>query len=284
MTATQPAAAELEAARTLLAGLGITPEMLVRTANPTAVPTFADYLDRVEQAVSDGTRRAYSSYWTRLRETWGTRRLNEPTPLEIKQLAERTKVRAVSRRNARDGRSAAEHMISALRCLYRHAVDDGILREADNPALRVAKPRRLASTRHALPDTRVNEILQVVASTGNDPQLDTLLLRLHLQTACRRGGALALRLGDLDTQQCLILLREKGETVRWQPVSPTLMRQLVDHARERGAVDPDDQVLRYRTGEPITHRRYDHLWQRIGQHLPWVATNRSAHTGCATPH
>ena len=35
---------------------------------------------------------------------------------------------------------------------------------------------------------------------------------------------------DLDPEQCLILLREKGDTVRWQPVSPTLMRHLQRHA------------------------------------------------------
>ena len=49
------------------------------------------------------------------------------------------------------------------------------------------------------------------------------MLRLHTETACRRAGALALRPDDLDPDQCLIRLREKGETVRWQPVSPTLM-------------------------------------------------------------
>jgi integrase/recombinase XerC len=274
VTTTQPAAAELEAARTLLARLGITPELLLRAAAPTTMPTFADYIDRVEQAVSDGTRRAYRSYWQRVRETWGTRRLDEPTALEIKQLAERAKAQAVQRRNAREGRSAAEHIIAALRCLYRYAVADGLIRETDNPALRVAKPRRLASTRHALPDARLAEVVTVAATTGNDPELDSLLLRLHTETACRRGGALALRLRDLDVEQCLVRLREKGETVRWQPVSPTLMRHLLTHAEQRGATDPDDQILRYRNGAPITARRYDHLWQRLGQYLPWVAAQQ----------
>jgi integrase/recombinase XerC len=69
-------------------------------------------------------------------------------------------------------------------------------------------------------DTRLAEINQVAATTGDDPELDALILRLRTETACRRGGALALRLADLDREQCLILLREKGETVRWQPVSP----------------------------------------------------------------
>src|SRR5207249_10656242 len=93
------------------------------------------------------------------------------------------------------------------------------------------------------------------------------------ETACRRGGALALRPQDLDPEQCLILLREKGETVRWQPVSPTLMAALLGHAAERHA-PPDGQLLRYRTGRRITYRRYDHLWDRLGRSLPWVRTQQ----------
>jgi integrase/recombinase XerC len=99
------------------------------------------------------------------------------------------------------------------------------------------------------------------------------VLRLHTETACRRGGALALRPQDLDPDQCLILLREKGETVRWQPVSPTLMGRLIEHGRERHA-PPDGQLLRYPNGRPITSRRYDHLWTRLGRHLPWVRTQQ----------
>ncbi|WP_344412648.1 site-specific integrase [Amycolatopsis minnesotensis] len=99
-------------------------------------------------------------------------------------------------------------------------------------------------------------------------------MRLHTETACRRGGALALRPQDLDREQCLVQLREKGETVRWQPVSPTLMRHLISHNEQRGDGDPSAQLLRYRNGQPITARRYDHLWQRIGKQLPWVATQQ----------
>jgi integrase/recombinase XerC len=67
--------------------------------------------------------------------------------------------------------------------------------------------------------------------------------------------------------QCLIRLREKGETDRWQPVSPTLMRHLITHAAERGSAGAA-QLLRYRNGQPITTRRYDHIWKRVGEHLP----------------
>src|SRR5690606_5790465 len=145
------------------------------------------------------------------------------------------------------------------RCIYRHAVADGLIGEADNPAAKVPKPRRLASTRRALHSHQVAQIIEVAASTGNDPELDSLLLRLHIETACRRGGALTIRRRDLDPDQCLVQLHEKGETVRWQPVSPTLMRHLTAHADQRCSDRQVDQVLRYRNGAPITARRYDHL-------------------------
>jgi hypothetical protein len=49
------------------------------------------------------------------------------------------------------------------------------------------------------------------------------------------------------------------------------MAHLQHHAQTRNAPH-DRQLLRYTNGRPITTRRYDHLWQRIGRHLPWVAT------------
>lgn len=269
-----PSAADLDAARLLLSRLGVSPaDLLAASQDRAPAPTFAEYIPVVSAAVTDGTRRVYGSYWNRILQHWGTRRLDEPTPSEINQLTEHTKTHTVARRNARGGRSAAEHLIAALRCIYRHAENDGHIKPANNPALKVAKPRRLPSTRRAVPDTRLAEINHIAATTGNDPALDTLLLRLHTETACRRGGALALRPDDLDPDQCLIRLREKGETLRWQPISPTLMTYLQQHAQERHA-PIGGQLLRYKNGRAVTSRRYDHLWVRIGAHLPWVATQQ----------
>ncbi|WP_218000547.1 tyrosine-type recombinase/integrase [Nocardia higoensis] len=160
---------------------------------------------------------------------------------------------------------------SALRCVYRFAEDSGWIRPADNPARRIARPTRRPSQRFAIPSDQLAEICAVAAVTGDDPDLDTLALRLHIETACRRGGSLALRPHDLDPDQCLIYLREKDGTDRWQPVSPTLMRALEEHAAERGS-PRSQQLLRYRSGKPITSRRYDHIWGRVGEELPWVAT------------
>ena len=69
--------------------------------------------------------------------------------------------------------------------------------------------RRLPSARRAVPDDRLAEINHVAATTGNDPALDTLLVRLHVETACRRGGALAQRPCDLDPEAAVYGLADE---------------------------------------------------------------------------
>ncbi|MER5702786.1 integrase [Micromonospora sp. NPDC002296] len=102
MSGTAAGRAELDAARLLLARMGISPADLVEAAlaRPPA-PTFAEYVPVVPAAVSEGTRRAYGAYWKRVLEHWGQQRLDEPTPSEIERLAEYVKTHVVARRNAR---------------------------------------------------------------------------------------------------------------------------------------------------------------------------------------
>ena len=156
---------DVEAAGLVLAQLGVTPEELLggppTTRTVPAVPTLGAYIQQVEAAASEGAGAIYESIWRRVVEQWGERRLDEVTALEISQLAERTRCAALVRRNSRGGRGAAEHLIGSLQCAYRHAVANGLINEADNPAVRVAKPRRLPGTRRALPDARSAEVSAV---------------------------------------------------------------------------------------------------------------------------
>lgn len=268
----------LAAARLVISGLGVSPAELFTSDDNVAVPTFALYIPKVSRAVAAGARRTYQPYWSLLERAWPDRYLTDPTPTELKAFAEQVQAGAQIRRSSRGGRSAAEHFIAAVRCLYRHAELDRIISREQNVARCVTKPRRLPSMRRALTPRELADVTDAAARGGSDPYLDSLLLRLHTETACRRGGALGIRPQDLDPAQCVVLLREKGGTSRWQPVSPTLMRALVLHARQRQAASPEDQLLRYRDGRPITRRRYDSLWARIGRTHPWVAKqNISTH-------
>jgi hypothetical protein len=108
--------ADLDAARLLLSRLGVSPaDLLTAPQERTPAPTFAEYIPIVSRAVTDGTRRMCGTYWNRVLEHWGDRRLDEPTPSEIKELVEYVQNHVVVRRNARGGRSAAKHLIAALR-------------------------------------------------------------------------------------------------------------------------------------------------------------------------
>lgn len=257
------------AAKLLLSQMGIAPADLVTVAIP--VPTFGEVVPQVRATLAPGTRGTYGAPLNRLETQWRDRRLDEVSKPDLDEMVQAVQASSRANRASRGGTSAAEHFVSAVRCVYRYAEDQGWIRPSDNPARRLSIPARQRSHRYAIPAQQLTEICQVAATTGDDPELDSLILRLHIETACRRSGALALRPHDLDSDMCLIYLREKDATERWQPVSPTLMRHLLAHADERHS-PRSGRLLRYRNGKPITSRRYDHLWQRIGEVLPWVAS------------
>lgn len=208
--------ANLEAAALLLDRLGLTARDLqdVAIESRTSVPTFAAYIRALYTAMPAGnTRYAYNVYWMKLLDIsgWADRRIDEPTVTELQAVVEHFKLSRQRRRNSREGRQTGRMAIAALRYLYRQAEYDGYIRPGTSPAARLVKPRQLPSTRRALPEQVLADIIRVASTTGNDPELDALVLRLHVETACRQGGAIHLRVQDLDATQCVILLREKGE-------------------------------------------------------------------------
>ena len=82
----------------------------------------------------------------------------------------------------------------------------------------------------------------------------------------------------MDPDRATVWLREKGDSEREQPVSPSLLALLQRHADTRGGSHLDDPVLRTRNGTPITARRYDTIFERARVCLPWAErTPVSAH-------
>ncbi|WP_116202821.1 tyrosine-type recombinase/integrase [Amycolatopsis circi] len=271
--------ADVVTAQTVLERLQVSPLELIETPAKIYIPTFTEYVPVVTAATSPSSVQTWKHYWRVLTKEWGDRRIDEPTSTEIAKLANDVQQTSSHRNNSRDGRGAKMTFIDAVRALYNHAVSDKLIGQAENPAASVKKPRRHNSLRRALSYQQLSDINEVAATTGNDPHLDTLLIRLHTETACRRGGALALRPVDLNDADCTARLREKGGTSREQPVSPTLLAALTEHTALR---NPDgtsgERLLRTRKGTPMRASRYDALWTRLGQHLPWIgAAGITAH-------
>ncbi|QYN18810.1 hypothetical protein [Amycolatopsis sp. DSM 110486] len=152
-----PAPQELEAARLLLARLGVDPTDLITTEpapdtkeNQRPIPTISEWIPVVASLVSPSTAASYGSYWNKAEAQWGDRRMDTITATEIKAISETVRRTALVRRNPRGGRNAAENIVAAVRCLYQHLENDGRLEQHHNPARRVTKPRHNASTRRAL--------------------------------------------------------------------------------------------------------------------------------------
>jgi hypothetical protein len=190
------------AAHALLAQLGVSVEDL-QAAPPEvpAMPTVAQYLPRVQAAASPSSCRTYGTYWARMVEVWGDWPLDTVAATHVEALQRDCAAGALRRADGRGGRHAGENVISAARAFFTRAIADGLIADGASPAHQVSKPRRLPSHRRALTARELAEINTVARTSGNDVVLDALLLRLHTETACRRGGALGLRLMDLDVTQ-----------------------------------------------------------------------------------
>lgn len=260
-------AAKLELVRQVADAVGVR----VGLPDRIEVPTVADYVPRVMAAATPATRRSYKSYWLRAGRYFAERRLDELMASDIAAFHQHVVDTAPQRGAVRLGRYAGVSAIRAMRRLFRNAANDGLVHKDDNPALKVPLPRRLPSVRRGLTPAEIADINRVLATGGNDVVLDLLLYRLHLETACRRGGALGLRRRDLDVEYCRVALREKGGTLRWQPISPTLAAALLAHNEHRSNGNRDGALLRRRDGRPLTARRYDSLWRRVRRALPWAA-------------
>lgn len=97
--------------------------------------------------------------------------------------------------------------MAAMRAVFCRAADAGLI--TVNLAAALAKPRRTRSRRRALDDQEFGELINAVRTTSNDPDLDLLVLRFHLESGARREGALNLRHRDLDAKRATVWLREK---------------------------------------------------------------------------
>ena len=254
----------------VLEQMHLVPADLVEFVAARAMPTFAELMPKAIEAMPAGSARTYVTYLNKLVATWGPRRLDEFDAGEARRFLARVRETAQVRQSSIGGNAAERHAHRALSWLYRYAVDHEFITERQNVMRLVSRPVTGQARRHALSPQLISDILGVARSTGFGPALDALILRFHLETAARTGGALALRVRDLDLDQSLVRLWEKGATQRWQPVSPTLMEHLLHHARERGVRGEDGRVLRNADGAPLTRSRYDALWERVGRYVESV--------------
>jgi integrase len=184
------------------------------------------------------------------------------------------------------GQGAREMCVSALRALFERMVRERLI--DINPAERISKGRRSETKRRALTDDELAQLLEVVATGGDDPELDLALTWAELELGARRGGIVGLTVGQLDPLTQLIDLWEKGNKIGSQPCSLELITYLLAFAQSRGVnrcvlghrdFDPNAPVFYFKDSTPqslhrISTRRFDTLHKRIQLTLPWANSAR----------
>ena len=231
-------------------------------------PTHSEFVEAVEVACPPASLRTYQTTFRRLDAAFGVLRLDAVRTADLEQLAAGIR-RAAQARGHEDGSGAVRGFIHGSRFFYRTAMRHGHL--VANPAMELTMPPRRRNARRALTEAELADVWTVVGGTGHDPVLDLLLLDLHRETAARRGGAIGLRLRDIDPVRGSFLVREKGGHQREVPASGDLLRRVLSLAHARGARAPDDPALRFRDGSPVSRRRYNSIFDRVQRRLPWAA-------------
>lgn len=181
-----------------------------------------------------------------------------------------------------NGKGGQENAVTAYRHLFGQLVNDELWDR--NPAEKVKKPKRNDTVRRGLDDNEISSYFDAVVSGGDDPELDFHLAWFHIESGARRGGAVALTMGDLKRTTQMIRLHEKGDRHDDQPVSAELIDALTALAIARGGArcdpaspdyDPAAPVFYYKGSTPqtphrLSERRYDTMYKRIQLTLPWA--------------
>jgi integrase len=242
------------------------------------------------------TLRTYNTHWIPLEEAHGELLITDITDEQLLNLAEEARDAGIAwaeKRNEKrrkkemsefdwDGSTAFKSRLTAYAAAFGYAVENGLLEK--NPVTPLFEDdESLVSFRYALSPNEVDELMQIAQNGGDDPVLDHLVLWTLLETACRAGGIVKLQLRDIDVDQQLLVLTEKRNKSRYQPVTKELAQSLVEFAKSRGALRPADEVFRFQQTSrsaclPINHRRFDTMWARIYKQLRW------AEEKCVTNH
>lgn len=230
-------------------------------------PTHAEFIEHVLAVAPPASKRTYKTGFNRLVAAFAAKSIADVQASDLDSICAEL-FAATRRAGSNDGTGAVRGFTSAARFWYGQAVRLG--HRPDNPAQLLTMPARRRRVRRALTESELCEVYHVVASGGNDPVLDTLLLDFHRETAARMGGALHLRTSDLNLARGSVLLREKYGHEREVPASRELLYRIAEHTASRSTPHPEAEAFRYRNGSVLTRRRYNSIFKRVQTQLPWA--------------
>lgn len=228
---------------------------------------------------SPATVALYRSDLRHLVEVLGAER--DITTIQLPDLR-RWRAQLVARRSKWGGRSSRpaeaapcapatiHRQVRQVRRFFRWLQEEEYLTE--NPARRLELPQLPA----ALPKAATQEDMVLMLREARATSArDYAILCVLVDTACRVGGLIGLRLGDLDLANGEAVVREKGQKSRAVFLSAPTVRAIRAYLAERSALGSDVLFLG-RRGGPMTKSGVYRALERIAE--------RAGVTGRFNPH
>ena len=234
------------------------------------------------------TYRAYNTHWKQLESAFGMRLIHTITADEIIALSNDAALRAINTSNIRrakkealgvattpsNGSRARNMCVDAAKALWQKA--DSIGATKTNPTEKMKRSRNTKSKRHGLKAYQLEELFNVAATGGNDPVLEHTILWTISEGACRRGGIINMKLGDINRERQTVTLYEKNDSNSEQPITLALMQRLLGLADQRGSTKPSDPVFlqlptsRIDYSRRLTGKVFDTLFTRLKSEITWA--------------
>lgn len=150
---------------------------------------------------------------------------------------------------------------TSIKRLFSWLEENEYIGPDQNPAIRLRKPKLSRSQTKDVKLDDLRALLNAARSAKPFPQRDYAIILFLIDTACRVGGLVGLRLGDLDLEKQQALVTEKGNKSRLVDFKEVTKAALIEWLAVRPA--QTDYVFCSRRGGQLTGWGVDQLLSRL---------------------
>ena len=170
--------------------------------------------------------------------------------------------------------------LRASRAAFNRWVNDGIIEKSAFAGLKLPKlPEKIMPI---FTEEQIQAMLKAIDTSTPVGFRNSLLVQLYLDTGCRLSEITNARMDDIDWKMKTIRVWGKGKKERLVPFGYTVAKLLwkyVKQYRPEPALPEYDNIFLIWDGHPLSPRRVERIFKRIGERTGIKGVRCSPHTG-----